>query len=132
MTRSHKFNDKDHAAIAEGTALPHENVPKFFGKHGFEGVDPKKTKKNGAGKANWGGVGEEIVDEQFNFANARRRSNSSGYSNHLNDFKTKFEVSEPEPVFEESMGPEADDETLAKADTSSSSGSSVDERSKSF
>ena len=53
MTRSHKFNDKDHAGIAEGTALPHEPIPKFFAKHGFEGVDPKKTKKNGGGKGNW-------------------------------------------------------------------------------
>ncbi|KAK7749199.1 hypothetical protein SLS62_008381 [Diatrype stigma] len=132
MTRSHKFNDKAHAAIAEGTALPQDHVPKFFGKHGFEGVDPKKTKKNGGGKANWGGAGEEIVDEQFNFVNARRRSNSSGYSNHLNDFKTKFEINEPEPVFEENMGPEVEDDALAKADTSSSSGSSVDERSKDF
>lgn len=76
-----------------------------------------------------GGAGEEIVDEQFNFSNARRRSNSSGYSNHLHDFKTKFEFNEPEPVFEESIhGPEVEDEALAKADTSSSSGSSVDER----
>lgn len=134
MTRSHKFNDKDHAAIAEGTASPQDqvHVPKFFGKHGFEGVDPKKTKKNGGGKANWGGAGEEIVDEKFNFTNERRHSNSSGYSNHLNDFKTKFEVNEPEPVFEESMGPEGEDDTLAKVDTSSSSGSSVDETSKDF
>lgn len=53
MTRSHKYNDKDHAGLAEGTVLPHENVPKFFAKHGFDGVDPKKTKKNGGGKGNW-------------------------------------------------------------------------------
>lgn len=53
VTRSHKFNDKDHAGLAEGTVLPHDNSPKFFAKNGFEGVDPKKTKKNGAGKGNW-------------------------------------------------------------------------------
>ncbi|KAI0164465.1 hypothetical protein GGR52DRAFT_575818 [Hypoxylon sp. FL1284] len=123
------FNDKDHAGIAEGTAIPHENMPKFFGKNGFEGVDPKKTKKNGGGKANWGSAGEEVVDEKFNFSNARRRSNSSGYSNHLKDFKTKFEVNELEPVFDESLhGPEAeaeDNTALSKTETSSSAGSST-------
>ncbi|KAI1428577.1 hypothetical protein F5Y12DRAFT_710875 [Xylaria sp. FL1777] len=130
LTRSHKFNDKDHAGLAEGTVLPHDNLPKFFAKNGFEGVDPKKTKKNGAGKGNWGNMGEEIVDEQFNFLNARRRSNSSGYSNHLNDFKTKFEFNEPEPVFEESLhGPPAeDDNILTKTETSSSESSSIDDK----
>lgn len=53
VTRSHKFNDKDHAGLAEGTVLPHDNVPKFFAKNGFEGVNPKKTKKDGAGRGNW-------------------------------------------------------------------------------
>ncbi|KAI1773515.1 hypothetical protein F4818DRAFT_112036 [Hypoxylon cercidicola] len=128
VTRSHKFNDKDHAGIAEGTVVPHDNIPKFFAKNGFDGVDPKKTKKNGGGKANWGSAGEEVVDEKFNFSNARRRSNSSGYSNHL-DFKTKFEINELEPVFDESLhGPEVDDDTaLSKTETSSSVGSSADD-----
>ncbi|KAI5855568.1 hypothetical protein GGS23DRAFT_601330 [Durotheca rogersii] len=135
LTRSHKYNDKDHASIADGTILPHENLPKFFAKNGFDGVDPKKTKKNGGGRANWGSAGEEVVDEDFNFANARRRSNSSGYLNHAKDFKTKFEVNEPEPVFEESIhGPtvdEAEDDTaLSKTETLSSIGSSVDEKDK--
>jgi hypothetical protein len=53
VTRSHKFNDKDHAGLADGTVLPHENLPKFFAKHGFPDADPKKTKKNGGGRANW-------------------------------------------------------------------------------
>ncbi|KAI0881762.1 uncharacterized protein GGS22DRAFT_191951 [Annulohypoxylon maeteangense] len=130
LTRSRKYNDKDHAGLAEGTVLPHENVPKFFAKNGFDGVDPKKTKKNGGGKGNWGSAGQEVVDENFNFSNARRRSNSSGYSNHLNDFKTKFEFNEPEPVFEESIhGPEIEDENaLSKTETSSSAGSSADEK----
>jgi len=128
MTRTHKFNDKDHAGIAEGTAVPQEHLPHFFAKNGFADVDPKKTKKNGGGKGNWGGAFEEVVDQPFNFTNARRRSNSSGYSNNLRDFKTKFELNEPEPVFEEGVhGPvdEADEE-LTKTDTSSSGGS-VDE-----
>ncbi|KAI1336572.1 hypothetical protein F5Y15DRAFT_394276 [Xylariaceae sp. FL0016] len=127
MTRSHKYNEKDHAGIAEGVVLPQTNVPKFFAKNGFEGVDPKKTKKNGGGRGNWGNAGEEVVDEGFNLANARRRTNSSGFVD-LMDFKTKFEVNEPEPVFEESLhGPEADNE-LSKTDTSSTSGSSVDDK----
>ncbi|KAJ8124060.1 hypothetical protein ONZ43_g134 [Nemania bipapillata] len=130
VTRSHKYNDKDHAGLAEGTVLPHDSLPKFFAKNGFEGSDPKKTKKNGGGKGNWGNVGEEVVDEQFNFSNARRRSNSSGYSNHLSDFKTKFEFNEPEPVFEESIhGPTLeDDNVLTKTETSSSESSSMDDK----
>lgn len=130
MTRSHKYNEKNHAGLAEGIVLPHENLPKFFAKNGFDGVDPKKTKKNGGGRGNWGSTGEEVVDEDFNFMNARRRSNSSTYSTHLKDFKTKFEINEPEPVFEESIhGPEPeDDNLLSKTETSSSAGSSADEK----
>lgn len=61
-------------------------------------------------------------------ANPRRRSNSSGYAN-IGDFKTKFDMNEVEPVFEESIhgpGPEAEDE-LTKTDTASTSGGSVDD-----
>lgn len=123
MTRSHKFNDKDHAAVAEVNAgHAQTQVPKFFGKHGYADTDPKKTKKNGGGKGNWGSVGLEVEDEMFNFANARRRSNSSGFSaGHLENFKTKFEFNEPEPVFEEGIhGPEEEE----KMEASSSSGAS--------
>lgn len=131
MTRSHKFNDKDHAGLADGTAAPSEHLPRYFAKHGHVNEDPKKTKKNGGGKGNWGNAGEEVVDEPFNFANARRRSNSSGYANNLSDFKTKFEVNEPDPVFEESIhGPEDEDQDqdLTKTDTSSSGGSIDEEK----
>lgn len=76
-----------------------------------------------------GSAGEEIVDEDFNFSNARRRSNSSDLSNHLQHFKTKFEINELEPVFDESLhGPEAEeDSALFKTETSSSAGSSADD-----
>ncbi|KAK4237427.1 ATPase-stabilizing factor 15 kDa protein [Achaetomium macrosporum] len=120
VTRSHKFNDKDHSGLADGTG---EHIPKFFAKHGFPDADPKKTKKNGAGKANWGNAGDEAIDQDFNFANPRRRSNSSSLSSNLDNLKTKFEVNEPEPVFEESMGPEEEEEKME----SSSSGTSIDE-----
>ena len=52
MTRTQKFNTRDHHAIADG--LPRQQmVPKFFGKNGFADQDPTKTKKNGGGKGNW-------------------------------------------------------------------------------
>ncbi|KAK0720696.1 hypothetical protein B0H67DRAFT_199705 [Lasiosphaeris hirsuta] len=125
MTRSHKFGEKDHAGLAEGTVDPRDHVPKFFAKNGFADTDPKKTKKNGGGKGNWGNAGEEVIDEPFNFANARRRSNSSGFLAGADSLKTKFEFNEPEPVFEERLhGPEGDDE-LTKTDTLSSGGSEV-------
>ncbi|KAF5026171.1 hypothetical protein F66182_1735 [Fusarium sp. NRRL 66182] len=124
VTRSHKANERDHKGIAEGTALPAENVPRFFGKHGFADVDPKKVKKDGSGRGNWGTVNDDIADEQFTFTNSRRRSNS--FSHHITDFKTKFEVNEPEPVFEESVhGPEEEEhEDLTKTDSSESGRSS--------
>ncbi len=53
MTRSHKFGEKDHAGLADGSVSPHDQVPKFFGKSGFADADPKKTKKNGGGRGNW-------------------------------------------------------------------------------
>ncbi|KAJ0386516.1 hypothetical protein COL922a_004158 [Colletotrichum nupharicola] len=126
LTRSRKYNDRDHAALADGTASPQEHLPRYFAKHGHEGVDPKKVKKNGGGRSNWGNAGEEVVDEDFRFTNARRRTNSSGYADNLSAFKTKFDVNEPEPVFEESIhGPnEEDGEDLTKTETSESGGSS--------
>jgi hypothetical protein len=75
-----------------------------------------------------GGFGEEVKDEGFTFTNARRRSNSSSISHHLADFKTKFEVNEPEPVFEESVhGPVYDEngDDLSKTDSSESGRSST-------
>ncbi|KAL2192028.1 hypothetical protein L209DRAFT_795534 [Thermothelomyces heterothallicus CBS 203.75] len=123
MSKALNFNDKDHAGLADGTAVPHEPLPKYFAKHGFPDADPKKTKKNGAGRANWGNAGDEVLDEDFNFHNARRRSNSSSLSSNLDNFKTKFEVNEPEPVFEESMGAEEEENKTV----SPSSASSVDD-----
>ncbi|KFA46337.1 hypothetical protein S40293_06970 [Stachybotrys chartarum IBT 40293] len=85
-------------------------------------MDPKKVKKDGCGRGNWGSFGEEVVDENFKFTNARRRSNSSSFSHHISDLKSKFEVNEPEPVFEESLhGPlDEDVDDLIKTDTSES------------
>lgn len=48
-----------------------------------------------------GAPGDEYQDYDYNFTNARRRSNSSSQSHHINDFKTKFEAVETDPVFEE-------------------------------
>ncbi|KAG9246442.1 hypothetical protein BJ878DRAFT_497047 [Calycina marina] len=103
MGKTTKYNDRDHAGLASGTAAPTEYVPRYFAKSGHVDVDPKKAKKNGAGKGGWGVNGEEVQDEGFNLTNARRRSNSSSYSAGLKDFKTKFETVEREPVFEEEL-----------------------------
>ena len=52
--------------------------------------------------------GEESQDYGYNFANSRRRSNSSTQA--LGDFKTKFEAIDKDPVFEEELhGPIDDD-----------------------
>ncbi|KXH54472.1 hypothetical protein CSAL01_00628 [Colletotrichum salicis] len=127
VTRSHKYNDRDHAGLADGTAAPQEHLPRYFAKHGHEGVDPKKVKKNGGGRSNWGNAGEEVIDEDFRFTNARRRTNSSGFADNIGAFKTKFDVNEPEPVFEESIhGPsEEDGEDLTKTESSESGRSST-------
>ena len=54
---------------------------------------------------------DDVADQHFRFSNARRRSNSSTQATSLKAFKTKFETSEPEPVFEESMA-EPDEEGM--------------------
>lgn len=108
MTRTRKLNTPDYSAISDGKPRQ-EFIPKYFGKSGFSDQDPKKTKKNGGGRGNWGSVGDEVLDDEFNFNKARRRSNSSSVSSQLRDFKTKFDVNETEPVFEEAFN-EAEEE----------------------
>jgi hypothetical protein len=81
---------------------------------------------------NRGVNGEEVQDEGFNLANARRRSNSSSYIAGLKDFKTKFETIETEPVFEEGIHDAPDEEELPNArrvNTESSDGSTDDAKS---
>ncbi|KAG6054828.1 hypothetical protein E4U17_003427 [Claviceps sp. LM77 group G4] len=124
VTRSHKANDRDRKGSAEGTS-PSETLPRYFGKTGFSDGDPKKVKKDGNGRGNWGTIADDVMDEDFKFSNARRRSNSSTVSHHVTDFKTKFEVVDTEPVFEESIhGPIIEpiepDDTLSKTDSSES------------
>ncbi|KAI9805569.1 MAG: hypothetical protein M1825_000820 [Sarcosagium campestre] len=128
VTRSHKLNDRDHVGLADGTAGPEEHLPRYFAKAGHVESDPKKTKKDGAGKGNWGRSGEEVEDYNYNLTNPRRRSNSSTHA--PKDFKTKFEHIEQEPVFEEEIhGASLDDgvEDADKETTDSTSGASVEE-----
>jgi len=130
MGKTNKFNDRDHAGLADGTAAATEHLPRYFAKAGHVDADPKKTKKNGAGKGGWGVDGEEVQDEGFNLANARRRSNSSSYTAGLKDFKTKFEQVEQEPVFEEELhgpGEEFADLPETQRVTTESSDGSIDE-----
>jgi len=101
MTRSYKQNDRDHVGLADGTAAATEHLPRYFAKSGHVDADPKKVKKEGGGKGNWGTPGDESQDYGYNFANARRRSNSSSHGHAIGDFKTKFEAVESDPVFEE-------------------------------
>ncbi|KAF2256399.1 hypothetical protein BU26DRAFT_513232 [Trematosphaeria pertusa] len=120
MTRSHKYTDRDHAGLADGTAHPDEHLPRYFAKSGHVDMDPNKTKKSGAGKGNWGREGDEVEDYGYNMNNPRRRSNSSTHA--AKDFKTKFETIETEPVFEEevhgAMGAELDKESTASSSKS--------------
>ena len=53
VTRSHKFTDRDHAGIADGTAERETRLLKYFAKSGHADSDPTKTKKGGSGKGNW-------------------------------------------------------------------------------
>lgn len=140
MTRTQKFNNRDHAGLADGTADAFEHLPRYFAKSGHVGEAPNKVKKEGGGKANWGHPGEEAHDMGYSFTAARRRSNSSVH-NVLSDFTTKFETPEEDPFFEEHMAAPKDDEypsehhelkkhdsndsvdTASTADTASATGS---------
>ncbi|KAL8770263.1 MAG: hypothetical protein Q9209_003899 [Squamulea sp. 1 TL-2023] len=134
MTRSHKQNDRDHVALADGTAVAEDHLPRYFAKSGHVDADPKKVKKEGGGKGNWGTPGEEGQDYGYKFTNARRRSNSSSHGHAISDFKTKFETVEAEPMFEEEFHGAHDDDLnkehidLEKAESADSNSSvSVDE-----
>ncbi|KAK7612583.1 hypothetical protein JOL62DRAFT_569217 [Phyllosticta paracitricarpa] len=116
MTRSHKANDRDHAAHQGND----DHLPRFFAKHGHVDSEPGKVKKNGGGNFNWGREGDELDDFAYNMSNPRRRSNSNTLHN-MRDIKTKFETVEPEPVFEEEIhGPLAEDNDLDKVSTGDS------------
>ncbi|KAI4201795.1 MAG: hypothetical protein LQ350_002995 [Teloschistes chrysophthalmus] len=134
VTRSHKQNDRDHVALADGTAIAEDHLPRYFAKSGHADTDPKKVKKEGGGKGNWGTPGEEGQDYGYKFTNARRRSNSSSHGHSISDFKTKFETVESEPMFEEEYhGPQGDEleeehMPLEKAESAdSTSSASVEE-----
>jgi len=51
---------------------------KWFTHHGYSDSDPTKTKKEGAGKNNWGQPGDECKEEFTRFNKSERRN-----SNHL-------------------------------------------------
>ncbi|KAG4303348.1 hypothetical protein PCANB_000320 [Pneumocystis canis] len=65
MTRSVKMN------LSDGG--------RYFSKHGYEGTAPNGTKKNGAGKANWGIEGSEVELSEYMERN-RRPSNPQSTS----------------------------------------------------
>jgi hypothetical protein len=43
----------DHAAIADGTSIATDHLPRYFAKSGHVDNNPNKMKKNGAGKGGW-------------------------------------------------------------------------------
>ena len=53
VTRTEKHNDRNHSGLADGTASSEDHLPRYFAKSGHVGEDPKKVKKEGAGKGNW-------------------------------------------------------------------------------
>ena len=53
VTRSNKANDRNHSAIADGSATAEERLPRYFAKSGYVDADPKGVKKQGGGKGNW-------------------------------------------------------------------------------
>jgi len=53
VTRSNKANDRNHSALADGTASPDDHLPRYFAKSGHIDADPKGVKKQGAGRGNW-------------------------------------------------------------------------------
>ena len=80
---------------------------------------------------NRGNVGDEVLDDpEFRASmNTRRHSNASAISNNMDQFKSKFEINEPEPVFDQGVHGALEEEevTLQKTETSSSGGSVDDE-----
>ncbi|KAG5438869.1 hypothetical protein PCK2_000905 [Pneumocystis canis] len=54
-------------------------TPVDGGKHGFEGTAPNGTKKNGAGRANWGIEGSEVELSEY-MERHRRPSNPQSSS----------------------------------------------------
>jgi len=51
--KTNKFNDRNHAGLADGTATAEDHLPRYFAKSGYVDTDPKKMKKQGAGKGGW-------------------------------------------------------------------------------
>jgi len=130
MTRSYKFNDKNHSVEAAALPPPEPRMPKFHGKkHNHRYDKPKCVTKKGGGQGNWGLPGDDLMEEEadFNFNKSLRRTNSTLYVTDPIHFKTKFEVNEPEsmPVVEEEPHGRLPEEDLSKLETSSSNGSSA-------
>ncbi|KAI7589618.1 hypothetical protein KC316_g3831 [Hortaea werneckii] len=127
LTRTHKGNDRDHVGLANGTAVPEEHLPRYFGKAGFAGTNPAETKKKGSGKGNWGQAGiSELEDFDYNSLKPRRRSNSMSMAAGHSALKTKFEAVDDDVAieFDEALhGPREEDmvdNNLEKMSSSSS------------
>lgn len=93
MTRTNRYHSRTEEA----------GLPKYFAKSGFVNTDPRKVKKDGHGRGNWGREGDEIEDleqsGEFTFHHTRRRSNSMSATHPDMMPQNKFEMDED--VFEE-------------------------------
>lgn len=126
MTRTTKHNDPPRNNPEAMTAMQETATPKFYGKTNDVDTAPGKAKKDGGGKGNWGHAGDESVDmENINFTKSRRRSNSNSA---MMELKTKFEINEHEPVFEEELHGAGvhDDENGEALSTSSTNESNLE------
>ncbi|QSL66015.1 hypothetical protein MERGE_003152 [Pneumocystis wakefieldiae] len=70
---------------------------RFFSKHGYGGTAPNGTKKNGAGKANWGTEGSEIELSEY-MKKGRRPSNPQSTSVKWMDFDRPSREGSPEAI----------------------------------
>ncbi|VVT53979.1 uncharacterized protein SAPINGB_P003846 [Magnusiomyces paraingens] len=79
--------------------------PRYFAKAGHSDQNPNSVKKNGHGRCNWGAPGDEVEDValsgEFNFSNARRRSNSMSRSQQAKEIRP--------PQFESTMAEEEEE-----------------------
>lgn len=107
-----------------------DNEPRYFAKAGHSDQNPNEIKKNGHGRLNWGTASDEIDDVamsgEFNFANPRRRSNSTSMTRMAKDIRP--------PQFESTMVEEAEEIDRAaaaarKADAAAAAAAAADKAS---
>ena len=85
MTRTNKWTVHEAAS-----------KPKWFTHNGHFNTDPTKVRKNGAGRNNWGQVGDELIDDDemniyYKNSNTRRNSNHNVNESHLQQLNQRLD-----------------------------------------